>query len=521
MQNNYFFLKHLSQKLNETLASEKLVECFTQNKDELLLKFTNKVDFFYIKALLSPSFTCLSFPTEYKRANSNTTDLFQKLIGKTIQNVQQHTHERAFSIHFDKNSILTFKLFGNKSNMILFENGTVSEIFLSNIKSDKLLKIDDLDRTLNISYKAFVTNNFDIEKTFPTLGKRQVEEIKNEYLRNNNLQSIDNESFFNFIQTYISNFSKPNFYIFYKNELPFLSLLPSNNIQETFHDSILAVNDFFLKYSKTEAILKEKSKIISDFESKILKLKKTELEVKSRLKNFAVGATNEQIGHILMANLHEKVVDKNKIELFDFYRNESILIKIKEGLSLQKNAENYYRKAKNEKIEVKTLETKLQNLVINIEKLVQDISIIKEIEDIKTLRKYSQKNSTSSSTNTSLPELPFKVVDLDGWQILIGKNAQNNDLLTQKYAKKDDLWLHARDVAGSHVVIRHQAGKVFPKNIVERAAELAAFYSKRKTDTVCSVIVTPKKYVRKPKNLPAGKVIVEKESTLLVSPKGP
>ncbi len=110
---------------------------------------------------------------------------------------------------------------------------------------------------------------------------------------------------------------------------------------------------------------------------------------------------------------------------------------------------------------------------------------------------------------------------MEGWQIWIGKNANNNDLLTQKYAKKDDLWLHARDVAGSHVIIRKRSGMVFPKNIIERAAELAAFYSKRKTDTVCSVIVTQKKYVRKPKNMAAGKVIVDKEETLLVVPKGP
>ncbi len=103
-------------------------------------------------------------------------------------------------------------------------------------------------------------------------------------------------------------------------------------------------------------------------------------------------------------------------------------------------------------------------------------------------------------------------------EILIGKNARNNDLLTQRYARKEDLWLHARDVSGSHVVIRRQAGKKFPVNVIEKAAGIAAYYSKRKNDTLCPVIVTPKKYVRKTKDLLEGQVIVDKEEVVLIEP---
>ncbi len=117
-------------------------------------------------------------------------------------------------------------------------------------------------------------------------------------------------------------------------------------------------------------------------------------------------------------------------------------------------------------------------------------------------------------------QAPFKEVLLDGFRILIGRNAKNNDLLTQRYAYKEDLWLHARDVSGSHVVIKYRAGKTFPKNVVERAAELAAWYSRRRTDSLCPVIVTPKKFVRKPKGLAEGQVLVEKEDVVLVVPRG-
>ena len=70
------------------------------------------------------------------------------------------------------------------------------------------------------------------------------------------------------------------------------------------------------------------------------------------------------------------------------------------------------------------------------------------------------------------------------------------------------------------MVVKYKAGKSFPKTVIERAAELAAWYSKRRTDSLCPVIVTPKKFVRKPKGLAEGQVVVEKEDVVLVVPRG-
>jgi len=93
--------------------------------------------------------------------------------------------------------------------------------------------------------------------------------------------------------------------------------------------------------------------------------------------------------------------------------------------------------------------------------------------------------------------------------------------MLRHHSWKDDLWLHAKDVAGSHVLIKQQAGKHVPPSVKEKAASLAAFYSKRKTDTLCPVIITARKYVRKSKDMVAGQVIVEKEEVILVEPQGP
>ena len=126
--------------------------------------------------------------------------------------------------------------------------------------------------------------------------------------------------------------------------------------------------------------------------------------------------------------------------------------------------------------------------------MLEHLSVIEPMESLRELRAYIKSNGLKASSNVAALAVDlFKKVEYLGYVILIGRNAKNNDLLTKQYAFKEDLWLHARDVSGSHVVIKNQPGKKFPAPVIERAAELAAFYSKRKTDSLCPVIVTPKK----------------------------
>ena len=125
---------------------------------------------------------------------------------------------------------------------------------------------------------------------------------------------------------------------------------------------------------------------------------------------------------------------------------------------------------------------------------------------------------TNSKKEKKSEQPRFKIYDHIGFQILVGRNAKNNDELTFKYGYKDDLWLHAKDVKGSHVLIKYQSGKNFPKPVITVAAQLAAYFSSNKNSDTCPVIYTPKKFVRKSKGMPAGTVILEKEEIIFVKP---
>jgi predicted ribosome quality control (RQC) complex YloA/Tae2 family protein len=214
-----------------------------------------------------------------------------------------------------------------------------------------------------------------------------------------------------------------------------------------------------------------------------------------------------------MANLHELQIGLSKAELFDFYRNQNIVIKLKKDLNPQQNAAEYYRKSKNQNIEIDLLYKRLEEIQQKL------IDTDKQIE--KVLAATSSKDLKEGKSNLPIDkatESPFKNFSFEGFTILVGKNAENNDKLTLKYANKNDMWLHAKDVTGSHVVIRYRQGKSFTKPLITYAAQLAAYYSKAKSSTLVPVVYTFKKFVRKPKGAIAGTVTYENGETILVEP---
>ena len=187
--------------------------------------------------------------------------------------------------------------------------------------------------------------------------------------------------------------------------------------------------------------------------------------------------------------------------------------------SPQKNAERYYRKSKNRVIEIGKLNDAILKHRAKLEAAEATIQSLSNPDQsvVHSLIEQDEKQSPDPEKTS----LPFWQFEYKGFTILAGKDAKNNDELTMKWAHKNDLWLHARDVPGSHVVIKHQANKPFPKDVIEYAASIAAWNSKRKTETLAPVMVTPRKFVRKKKGAVAGSVIVDREEVILVEPKNP
>jgi predicted ribosome quality control (RQC) complex YloA/Tae2 family protein len=109
-----------------------------------------------------------------------------------------------------------------------------------------------------------------------------------------------------------------------------------------------------------------------------------------------------------------------------------------------------------------------------------------------------------------------------GWEVLVGKSNRGNELLTFEIARPHDLWMHADQVPGSHVVLRHQEkGREAPREIVAAAAAIAAHFSKGRTSGKVPVIVTERRHVQKPRRAPAGTVTVGRHRSIMVAPQDP
>ncbi len=132
----------------------------------------------------------------------------------------------------------------------------------------------------------------------------------------------------------------------------------------------------------------------------------------------------------------------------------------------------------------------------------------------------SKKKSVSKSAPAT-PAQPFlRFVSSDGFDIYVGRSSRENDLLTQRTALPEDIWLHVHQAPGSHVLIlNRERNTPVPEQTLREAASLAAYYSKLRRSGRVDVIYTPKKYVRKPKGSPPGLVIVQEFQTLRVIPQ--
>lgn len=515
MHNNYYFLKNLTSDLASFLPGFVFTACFSQTKEELVLQFTRGQEEFFIKALLKADFSCLYFPSGLSRARRNSVDLFPEAIGKRVIAIEQFQNERSFLFKLEQNFGLLFKMHGNRSNILLLHENQPLALFKNKLVKDWNLRPQELHRELNVSKEAFLATKGNFKKIFPTFGK-----LVEAFLLEQGYENLPIDQQWELLMDTQKKLDQAKkYFLIMTEEKPALSLLQFGEELESFSSPLQAINRFFIAYTKEytlelekQAALQQLNKIIKSSQNYIKKTSTKLLELQN-------SAKNREVADIIMANLHAIKPGTTEAELFNFYNDQPINIKLKKELSPQKNAENYYRKAKNQQVE----EQYLKDNICKKEEKILDLQLhqeqIEQTDSLKDLRAYLKHPALSASLIESSENLPYKEFIYAGYQIRVGKGATQNDALLRYYAHKDDLWLHAKDVSGSHVLLKYKSGKNFPAEVKEKAASIAAWYSKRKSDSLCPVICTPKKWVRKRKGAAPGAVMVDKEEeVLLVQP---
>nr|WP_304517381.1 NFACT RNA binding domain-containing protein [Cecembia rubra] len=518
MHFNYHFLRFLCPELDKRFQGMRIITCFSQNKDELVIGCTKIDSEMYIRANLLPVISCISFPLEFKRSKRNTISLFPVIIGQEIKGIKVFQFERALRIDLLSGDCLVFKLHGTRSNVLFYPKDSLfpSILFRNELKDDWNINLLEIDVQLDLSVGHFQALEGNASKFLPTLGK-----IPRDWLKNKGYIEADVQSKWSLMEELMDMLNVPHYAIIREEKEFNLTLLPAENPIFESSDPVEACNELFRYRVVIQAFEKEKNQWQKSFEEQKKRTKAYIQKTTEKLEELESATSPGQIADIIMANLHQISNEVEEIVLFNFYTNKDEKIKLKRGLSPQKVAENLYRKSKNRKKELDQLYQNLEEkeeILLQLEDWLDELA---KVNNFRELKEFVKSKQLLEKQKVKEEQVPYKRFEVEGFDVLVGKSAKANDELLRRYAWKEDLWLHAKDVSGSHVLIKFRSGLNYPKTVLERAAELAAFYSKYKNESLAPVIYTSVKFVRKVKGTPPGAVMVDKENVLLVTPKGP
>lgn len=297
-----------------------------------------------------------------------------------------------------------------------------------------------------------------------------------------------------------------------------LKMSSFSSLIDRYYSEKIAKNAIKQKSSDLSAIL---SKRINSLSKKITKLRE-ELKV-------AQDADEYQLkGELLTANIYKMKRGMKTITVENYYNNnESITIELKENKSPADNAQLYfkkYNKLQHAQVELKKQLDESQEELEYCEAIMNSIEIAEDTESIDEIKEelieagYINKKSKQKKKKKQMKDYLKKYKSSDGFTIYAGKNNKQNDYLTLKLANNDDIWLHTKDIPGTHVIIV-KAGRKIPQLTLDEAAIIAAYNSKGKMSSNVPVDYTEVKNVSKPSGAKPGKVIYVNNKTLYVTPK--
>lgn len=232
-------------------------------------------------------------------------------------------------------------------------------------------------------------------------------------------------------------------------------------------------------------------------------------------------------GELLTANIYSVKKGMTTVDLVNYYsdKQETVKIELDSNKTPSENAQKYfkaYNKAK------RTFEALKGQISSNDEELAYLESVLTSVnnctdeQDIKEIRKelkeegYIKKIKNQKENKSRKKSNPLHFISKDGFDIYVGKNNIQNDELTLKFARPRDIWLHTKNIPGSHVIIVTN-GQTVPDSTLNEGAMLSAFYSKGKNSSKVPVDYTEKKNVKKPNGAKPGFVIYETNKTAYIT----
>lgn len=568
----------VAQELISSVIGSRITKIFQPRKDEIIISLRNLKDEMKLLISVNPD-NCRIHLTDIVAENPATPPMFCMLLrkyltGGRIKNICQKSLERLMEISIESTNEfmqpvelnLIVEIMGKHSNIILktSDDNIIDSIkritfevnrFRQVLPGEKyvfppmggklnLLCIDDniiMSTLLDSKKESPQTpiSKWILEHIAGINGTTAREIINRAGVDENKSMGLLTPPEFNNIleilsdlRAHIKNFSfYPEVYFDEDTQEPldfwvFPMARYKNNPKKEIAGVNKAVDFFYSRLTEVSTLVSLKTQLKNEVSKYLKKINEKIFHIKQAIKKTDDMEKYRLWGEILSANLYRLKPGLKEVRLANFYTpGKEITIPLNEKYTPAQNAQIYFNRYK--KLQATRHISKirmdealmevdyLENILINI----QNSNTLEDINDIyqeliaQGYIKAAKKRGKIEKSNSR----PLMFKSFDGFNIYVGKNNHQNDILTLKKAHPDDIWLHTKNIPGSHVIIEC-LGKDVPPRTLHEAAILAAYFSKARSGSNVPVDYTLRKYVRKPSGAKPGFVIYDHQKTLYVTP---
>lgn len=534
-----FFLHHLTKELQDELLYGRIQKVNQPFEHELVLTIRNNRKNYKMLLSAHPVFGRLQI-TKTDFQNPQTPNTFTMIMrkylqGAVIENITQIENDRVLEIAFsNKNEIgdnikvtLVVEIMGKHSNIILIDKAE-SKI----IESIKHIGFSQNSyRTILPGSTYIAPPKTDAKNPFTVSDEKLFEILQTEDLAPRHLQKLfqglGRDTAEN-LAAQLSDDKLKQFRAFFARPVQpnmtdkSFAAVPFDKSGQTFDSLSELLDVFYQDKAERDRVNQQSSDLIhrvqTELDKNIKKLAKQEKELAAteNAEEF------RQKGELLTTYLSMVPNNQDQVELDNYYTNEKITIALDRSLTPNQNAQRYFKKYQKLKEAVKHLtglieETKHTITYLESVETALSHASISDIEDIREELVETGFVKRRTRDKRHKRKKPEQYLASDGKTIImVGRNNLQNDELTFKMAKKGELWFHAKDIPGSHVLIKDNLN---PSDEVKTdAAELAAYYSKARLSNLIQVDMIEAKKLNKPTGAKPGFVTYTGQKTLRVTP---
>ncbi|WP_295346259.1 Rqc2 family fibronectin-binding protein FbpA [uncultured Streptococcus sp.] len=534
-----FFLHHMTEELRRELLGGRIQKINQPFEQELVLQIRSNRQSHKLLLSAHPVFgrVQLTDTTFENPAVPNTFIMVMRkyLQGAVIEAIQQVENDRILEISVsNKNEIgdsvavtLVIEIMGKHSNIILLDkaSGKIIEAIKHVGFSQNSYRTILPGSTYVAPPQTGSLNPFTVgdEKLFEILHTEDIEPKRLQQifqgLGRDTATELSGRLTADKLKTFRAFFASPTQPSL--TEKSFSALLFSDSKTQLSTLSEL-LDTFYKDKAERDRVNQQASELIRRVENELEKNRKKLVKQEEELLATENAEEFRQKGELLTTFLHQVPNDQDQVELDNYYTGEKIIISLDKALTPNQNAQRYFKRYQKLKEAVKHLTSLIeetQTTILYLESvetgLAQaSLTEIAEIREELIQTGFIRRRQREKIQKRQKPE---KYLATDGQTIiLVGRNNLQNDELTFKMAKKDELWFHAKDIPGSHVVI---TGNLQPSDEVKTdAAELAAYFSKARLSNLVQVDMIETRKLNKPTGGKPGFVTYTGQKTLRVTP---